>query len=653
MDPIRCGRRVAPLFLALACSPNPPTPPTPAAAAADTGSPALPAVPARRGPLHIQVVYPPADAILQVRDSNFMLGSVGSGDARLTINGQPVKVWPNGAWLAYLPVPADTLPRFQLEARNATDSASLTYVVRRRIDQAAAPPGAIVWVDSLSLSPQGRIWLGRDEYLPLSVRATEGADVRLRLSDGTIIPLTAQPDRGEVPEGVRVFGGGQPDPAVRRDRYAGLLRGRTVGPDPGPLLPQASFVPPYGAALDTSWAAVEAVVGIDTARARWPLQVALLDTLPMAAELDDDSAHAGTTDSVITGRAVPGGTYAWFFPSGTRAEVTGRRNGDVRLRLSSAAEAWIPASEAKPLAAGIEARRAVVGSVTLTPSRGYTTLRVPVSRRLPFRVIEGDRTLALRFYGAASDVNWMRYGVTDRLVRRMSWEQSAPDEVTITLDLAGPVWGYRTRWEGSDLLLDVRRPPAIDQGNRFLGRLIAVDPGHPPGGATGPTGLRESEANLAVALELRRLLESAGAHVLMTRTDEGAVELGPRVAMAERADADLLVSIHNNALPDGVNPYVNNGSSVYYNQPRSIPLARAIQAELVRRMRLRDLGIGRGDLALVRATWMPSVLTEGLFMMLPDQEAALRAPQGRRLYAQAIFDGLRRFLDEMAQGESR
>ena len=61
------------------------------------------AVPARRGPLHIQVVYPPADAILQVRDSNFMLGSVGSGDARLTINGQPVKVWPNGAWLAYLP----------------------------------------------------------------------------------------------------------------------------------------------------------------------------------------------------------------------------------------------------------------------------------------------------------------------------------------------------------------------------------------------------------------------------------------------------------------------------------------------------------------------------------------------------------------------
>jgi N-acetylmuramoyl-L-alanine amidase len=41
---------------------------------------------------------------------------------------------------------------------------------------------------------------------------------------------------------------------------------------------------------------------------------------------------------------------------------------------------------------------------------------------------------------------------------------------------------------------------------------------------------------------------------------------------------------------------------------------------------------------------MPSVLTEGLFMMVPDQEAALGSPAGRRLYAEAVFDGIRRFL---------
>jgi N-acetylmuramoyl-L-alanine amidase len=45
---------------------------------------------------------------------------------------------------------------------------------------------------------------------------------------------------------------------------------------------------------------------------------------------------------------------------------------------------------------------------------------------------------------------------------------------------------------------------------------------------------------------------------------------------------------------------------------------------------------------------MPSILTEGLFMMLPDQEAALRSVEGRRRYAQAVVDGLRDYLKESA-----
>jgi N-acetylmuramoyl-L-alanine amidase len=163
--------------------------------------------------------------------------------------------------------------------------------------------------------------------------------------------------------------------------------------------------------------------------------------------------------------------------------------------------------------------------------------------------------------------------------------------------------------------------------------------------------LREAEANLAVALRLQHLLEAEGARVLMTRTSDVPLDLWPRVAIAERADADVLVSIHNNALPDGVDPFAHNGTSVYYNHPRSIPLARAIQSELLKALRLRDLGIGRGDLALVRGTWMPSVLTEGLFIMVPDQEAALRSPQGQELYARAVLAGLRKFLGEQARAE--
>ena len=138
--------------------------------------------------------------------------------------------------------------------------------------------------------------------------------------------------------------------------------------------------------------------------------------------------------------------------------------------------------------------------------------------------------------------------------------------------------------------------------------------------------------------------------MFLTRSDARPVDLWPRQRAADSAGAEILLSIHNNALPDGVNPFSNNGASAFYNHPRSLPLARDIVARLVARTGLRDLGVGRGDLALVRPTWMPAVLSEGLFLMLPQQEAALRNPDGQRLYALAVLEGLKRFLARRASG---
>lgn len=607
---------------------------------------ALPPVPVVRGALELRVAYPPPDAVLQIRDSSFLFGTAGTGAATVTINGQPARVWPNGAWLAYVALPADSIMALRIVARLESDSVALEYPLRRVVPDAGRVTVGAAWVDSLSLSPAGRWWVGRDEFIPLAVRAAEGAQVQLQLPDGTVIPLTPQSGTLEVPAGVRAFDADTTrlrTPVVH-DRYVGVLRGCTVGPTPGPMLPLPFSLAPR----DSTWAMVEAIIGADTARARWPLQAALVDTVPTVVELADDTTQPGPRDSITIGRATPGGTYAWFFPSGTRAIVTGRRNDMLRLGLSRESEAWVSAGETRALAPGVPAPLAVVGSVRLTPRPDRVSVRIPLSQRIPFRVDETERSLEVTLYGAVGDVDWMRYGATDALVRAMRWRQTAADELGLTFELASPVWGYRARWDRTDLVLDIRRPPKINEDDPIRGRLIAVDAGHPPGGATGPTGFREAEANLQVALELQRLLVSSGARVLMTRTTDSPVDLWPRVAEAEQGGAEVLLSIHNNALPDGINPFTNNGTSVYYNHLRSIPLARAVQAHLLERFGLRDLGIGRGDLALVRGTWMPSVLTEGLFMTLPDQESALRSRDGSHRYAQAVVDGLRDYLHQWA-----
>ena len=109
-------------------APPPPQPLIPAAIPAP--NPKLPPVPAVRGPLQISVTYPKPDQLLTVRDSNFIFGTVGTGDAALRINGVAVPVWPNGAFMGWLPVPPDSAPRYELLAGNSTATARLTLPVR-------------------------------------------------------------------------------------------------------------------------------------------------------------------------------------------------------------------------------------------------------------------------------------------------------------------------------------------------------------------------------------------------------------------------------------------------------------------------------------------------------------------------------------------
>ncbi|MGE5761414.1 MAG: N-acetylmuramoyl-L-alanine amidase family protein, partial [Gemmatimonadota bacterium] len=551
-------------------------------------------------------------------------GSVGRGDAMLTVDGAVVPVQPDGAWIAWVPLPDDSAADVLLVAAAAGDTqrvaAHLRLAARFR-----PPAGRTAWIDTTSFMPAGTMRWPAGDGVRLAVRAAPGATVRLLTRSGAVVPLLPDSLPGEPAWGIRAFGvdSARYHLPSQTDHYVGWL----------PAIP-----------LDSS-ALLEVAVGADTVRAMWPLRLSTIDPMhPPVVVLDDDTARSGTTDSLTVGKAVPGGTYQWFFPTGTTAAVSGSLNGEVRLALSRSAAAWVNAADAQPLPAGTPPPGGTVGSVRLRAESGWVTLRVPLPARLPFRVEEADRSLTLRIYGGASDVNWMQYGGTDPLVTRMSYRQESVDELTITLELSQRVWGYRSRFDGRDLLLEVRRPPVIDPRRPLRGRTIVLDPGHPPVGATGPTRLWEPVAVLAVAQKAQQLLERAGATVLLTRTDMTPVDLYPRTRFAEQRNADVLVSIHANALPDGVNPFVNNGTSVYYFQPRSADLARALDRALVRELGVRDLGMGRGDYALVRPTWMPAALTEGLFIMLPEQEAQLRSEGGQWAYARAVAQGIEEFL---------
>ncbi len=647
---ILAGAMVA---LAAACTTERPEParPTPSGEV----EPALPEIPRRIGPLVLDVVHPEEGVTVATRDSTFVFGSTGTGDATLRINGTPVPVQPNGAFLAFLPVPPDGV--YRVTAETPTESAELVRTVVLPPPPPTLPAGAVAIIES-SIEPRGAWVALPGERIDVSFRGSPGGAASLILPDGRRVRLVEATASLDAAAGQEAFAR---DPGAARERvlttvaeYRGSFAAVPIAPPDtmrtGAARLGAFTIPrePAGE-MRPGHATLELVIGADTARALLPLDLSLLDPdrLPVALTRDPTEPPRALGGEVRAMPA-PSGVLHYFWPDGTRVALSGERNGRVRVRLTADLSAWVDANELVFLPAGTPPPTSRVGTVRMTPTPGWIDVRFNLDERLPFRVDEGERSFTVTLYGATSRTDWLQYGGLDPLVERAEWSQPRDDEYRFHLFLTRAPWGYRVFWDGDDLVLRVRRPPEIDPDRPLRGLLIALDPGHPPLGAIGPTRLTEPEANLAIALALRPMLEAAGARVIMTRTDTTSVPLYARPRIATEAGAHLFVSIHNNAFPDGVNPFRNNGTSTYYFYPQSVALARALQRELLAELRLRDLGYGRGDLAAVRHTWMPAALTETMFLMIPRQEAALRDPAVIERIARAHLRALEAFVLEHA-----
>ncbi|MDO4263473.1 MAG: N-acetylmuramoyl-L-alanine amidase [Deinococcus sp.] len=334
--------------------------------------------------------------------------------------------------------------------------------------------------------------------------------------------------------------------------------------------------------------------------------------------------------------------------SGVRAEVVGVRGDLSRVRLADGRLLWanrdtlrlLPAGTLRPLAAVASPRwsAADLGE--------WQQLEFPVSARVPFTLSEEGSRLRLSLIGARPGGAWTGPAGLD-LRPHVEGEVHGP---TLQLDLgvARPLHGYQAFYRSGELgdVLVLRYRTAPRPGP-LAGRRIVLDAGHGGSelGGAGPLRVPEKGLTLPIALQVAERLRAQGAQVTLTRQDDRTVPLYSRPLLAEAQDAEVLVSLHANAIPDGRDPRTVRGIGSYFTHEQSRPLAATLQRALVSALpQAGDDGLHPGaNLALTRPTSQPSVLLELGYLTDPQNLRLLMDPAGQAAYAQAVAAGLQQY----------
>ncbi|MBE2241429.1 MAG: N-acetylmuramoyl-L-alanine amidase [Burkholderiaceae bacterium] len=232
-------------------------------------------------------------------------------------------------------------------------------------------------------------------------------------------------------------------------------------------------------------------------------------------------------------------------------------------------------------------------------------------------------------------------------------------------------------------------PPPMSQDRIDRLVIVAIDPGHggEDPGAIGPSGLREKDVVLAIALQLRERLNAVpGMRAMMTRDADFFVPLGQRVAKARRVQADLFVSIHADAfftpqargasvfalsdkgasssaarwmaqrenaadLVGGVNSKAADATvmrtlldmSTTAQIKDSLKLGSEVLTHIGRVGKLHKGKVEQAGFAVLKAPDIPSILVETAFISNPQEEARLNDPAYQAELAAALAKGIERY----------
>jgi N-acetylmuramoyl-L-alanine amidase len=232
-------------------------------------------------------------------------------------------------------------------------------------------------------------------------------------------------------------------------------------------------------------------------------------------------------------------------------------------------------------------------------------------------------------------------------------------------------------------------PPATRQTRIDRLVVVALDPGHggEDPGAIGPTGLREKDVVLAIALMLRdRINAMPNMRAMLTRDADFFVPLHERVKKARRVQADLFVSIHADAflnpeargasvfalseggasssaarwmanrenaadLVGGVNAKASDATvlrtlldmSTTAQIKDSLKLGSEVLGQIGKVGRLHKPRVEQASFAVLKAPDIPSILVESAFISNPEEEAKLRDPAYRKQLVEALGTGIQRY----------
>lgn len=184
--------------------------------------------------------------------------------------------------------------------------------------------------------------------------------------------------------------------------------------------------------------------------------------------------------------------------------------------------------------------------------------------------------------------------------------------------------------------------------------IVVIDAGH-GGKAVGAVkqGVYEKTIDLEIVQKLKELFEQNQTNigVYYTRLDDSNPSLAARANLANKAKADMFISVHNNSSSSGKMTNFS-GTQVLYHptdtyEQSSERLAQLLLDHVCEQTQSNSIGLAaRDDIYIIRASECPVALIEVGFMTNSKELALLQEEEYQKKTAQGIYDAIQQAIQE-------